>query len=369
MASFEFEASLRMQLRKAAEREERRGPLARFAAAARALLPGVGHWVLPAAAVTATIAAAISLAAIFLMSDSEQRPVAPPEVVAEFRVADSLGQTFAAFGSVWMADTTRDELLRVDPDTRRVIGRLPVAGELALGKSDDALWALQEGSARGGFGLHGPLLRIDPDTNQVTARIELGTVAGQPFAGYEVLDGREEVWVAGPSGAVRIDPRINRVTLTIAAPDQLVSAHFALLDGELWAITADGRLLSFDTRTGRPASDVRLGLPEAGDLGTGPGGALIAATPGALARIEPYSGRVLWRSRLGQGVEVWAGAGGLIWTRSSGQVHDRLSALDPDTGEVLTRVELEDFGGAGLAAIDDELWLTTVGGNVVVLRR
>ncbi|HEX5979985.1 MAG TPA: PQQ-binding-like beta-propeller repeat protein [Thermoleophilaceae bacterium] len=369
MAAFEFQASLRMQLREAAEREQRRSPLARLAAAGRALLPGVGHSLLPAAAVAATIAATISVAAIFLMSDSAQRPVAPPEGVAELSVADSVGATFGAFGSVWMADTAREQLLRVDPDSRRVIGRLPVAGEVALGVGGGDLWALQEGRSRGGFALNGPLLRIDPSSNRVTARIALGAVAGQPFAGYEVLDGRDEVWVAGPGGALRIDARTNRVTQAVAAPDQLVSTHFALLDGDLWAITEDGRLLSFDTRTGRTVSDVRLGLPEAGDLSNGPGGALIATAPGALARIEPYSGRVLWRTRLGPRVDVWTAAGGNIWVRSSGQGQDRLSALDPDTGRVLTRVELEDFGGAGLAAVDDELWLSTVAGNVVVMRR
>lgn len=369
MASFEFQASLRMQLREAAEREQRRGLMARLAAAGRAVLPGVGHSLLPAAAVTATIAAAISVAAIFLMSDSGQRPVAPPEVVAELSVADSIGGTFGAFGSVWIADTSRDALLRVDPDSRRVVDRLPVDGEVALGVGAGSLWALQAGPARGGFGLGGPLLRIDPGTGRVTARIALGTLAGQPFAGYEVLDGRDEVWVAGTGGAMRIDARTNRVTQAIEAPDPLVSTHFALLDGDLWAITEDGRLLSFDTRTGRPVSDVRLGLPEAGDLSNGPGGSLIAVAPGALARIEPYSGRVLWRARLGPRVDVWTAAGGLIWVRSSGQGPDRLSALDPDTGRVVTSVELEDFGGAGLAAVDDELWLSTVAGNVVVMRR
>jgi outer membrane protein assembly factor BamB len=231
------------------------------------------------------------------------------------------------------------------------------------------LWALHEGSARGKFGLHGPLLRIDPSTNRVTARIALRTPDGQPFEGYEVLADRDEVWVAGVSGALRVDPRTNRVTQAIAAPDQLVSTHFALLDGGLWAITEDGRLLSFDTRTGKVLSNVRVGLPEAFDLSDGPGGALIAAARGALARVEPYTGRVLWRTRLGQDVQAWSGAGGLIWTRSSGQVHDRLTALDPETGNVLTRVELDDFGGTGIATVDDELWLSTAGGNVVVLRR
>jgi PQQ-like domain len=369
MASFEFEANLRMQLREAAEREQRRSLVARFAAAARAVLPNVGHSVLPAAAVAATVAAAISVAAIFLMSEPAQRPVAPPEVVAEFKPAASLGATFAAFGSVWMTDTSRDELLRVEPDSRRVVGRLPVAGELALGAGAGALWALQEGSPGGGFGLFGPLLRIDPSTNRVTARIALSTPDGQRFEGYEILTGEDEVWVAGASGALRVDPRTNRVTQAIAAPDQLVTTHFALLDGALWAISEDGRLLRFDTNTGRVLSDARLGLAEASDLSNGPGGALIASTPGELARVEPYTGRVLWRTRVGRPLQAWSPAGGLIWARSSGQVHDRLTALDPDTGAILTRVELEDFGGTAIATVDDELWLSTIGGNMVVLRR
>jgi hypothetical protein len=370
MASFEFEANLRLQLREAAEREQRRSLLARLAVAGRALLPNVGHSLLPAAAVTATVAAAISVAAIFLMSESGQRPVAKPEVVAEFKPADSLGATFAAFGSVWMADTSRDELLRVNPDSRSVVGRLPVAGELALGGGAGALWVLQEGSPRSGFGLRGPLLRIDPSTNRVTARIALKAPDGQPFEGYEVLTGRDQVWVAGVSGALRVDTRTNRVTQAIAAPDQLVTTHFALLDGALWALTEDGRLVRFDTRTSKVLSDARVGLPEAWDLSDGPGGSLIAAVPsGELARVEPYTGRVLWRTRLGQDVQVWSAADGLIWTRSNGAVHDRLTALDPDTGAILTRVELEDFGGTAIAPVDDELWLSTAGGNVTVLRR
>jgi streptogramin lyase len=369
MTSFRFEASLRMQLREAAAREQRRGLLARFAAAARTVLPGVAHSALPATAAAATIAAAISVAAIFLTSDSAERPVAPPEVVAELTVADSLGDNFAAFGSVWMADTTRDELLRLDPESRRVVGRIRVEGELALGAGAGSLWALQEGSTRGGFGLRGPLLRIDPSTNRVTARIPLATQDGQPFAGYAVLAARDQLWVAGPGGALRIDPRTNEVTQSVAAPDQLVTTHFTLLEGGLWAMTDDGRLFSFDPRTGRPVTNVRVRLSEVGALGSGPAGSLLATTPGALARVEPYTGRVLWRTGLGERVDAGTGAGGLIWARSSGHGPDRLSALDPDTGRVLTQVELEDFGGTGIAAIDDELWLSTAGGGVVVLRR
>jgi hypothetical protein len=59
----------------------------------------------------------------------------------------------------------------------------------------------------------------------------------------------------------------------------------------------------------------------------------------------------------------------VIWARSSGRLRDRLSALDPETGRILTSVELDDFSGSAVAAIDDERWLSTVAGNVVILRR
>jgi streptogramin lyase len=370
MAGFEFEARLRLELREAARREERRGRLARFAAAVRSVLPAVGHSALPATAVAAAIAAAIAVAALFLLSGTEQRAVAPPEEVAEFAVADSLGETVAAYGSVWMNDTSRSELLRVDPDSRRVTARLPVSGEVFVTSGAGSLWVLQKGSPAGA-GFHGPLLRIDPGTDEVTARIPLRTPAGQPFLGDEVLSARDALWVGGGmDGALRIDPRTNRVTGAIALPGDYVKADFALWRGDLWALMADGRLLQFDTSTGAKVSEVRLALPPASRALGSAGDALVTTVPGGLARIDPYSGRVLWSRRLGQDLDTYqTEAGGLIWARSSGRVHDRLHALDPDTGGVLTNLELHDFSGAGIAAIDDELWLTTIGGKVVILRR
>lgn len=368
MAGFEFEARLRSELRQAAEREQRRGLLARFAAAARALLPGIGHSVVPAAAVAAAVAAVIGVAAIFVLSGTEQRPVAPPQVVAEFTVADSLGETIASYGSVWMNDTSRAELVRVDPESRRVAARVPVRGEVTMSSGAGSLWVLQKG-APGGAEFHGPLLRIDPGTGEVTARIPLRTPAGQPFLGYQVLAAGDAVWVEG-TGALRIDPRTNRVTRAIALPGDYVETFFALWRGDLWALTADGRLLQFDSRTGAKLGEVRLAMPQATRPLEAAGDALVTTVPGGLARIDPYSGRVLWSRRLGQSLHTYrTEAGGLIWARSSGRVRDRLHALDPDTGRVLTSLELHDFSGAGIAAVDDELWLSTVGGGVVVLRR
>jgi streptogramin lyase len=379
MATFDFEARLRLQLREAAEREQRRGRLARLRAAGRALLPTVGHSVLPAAAVAAAVAAAIAVAAIVLTSGSERRAVAPPKVVGQFTVADSLGSTVAAYGSIWMNDTSRDELLRIDPRSRRVeaghryLGvttRLPVQGEVSLASGGGALWALQKGSPRAGDKFRGPLLRIDPTTNRVTARIALRTPAGQPFAGFEVVATRDHVWVGGSEGgALRIDPHTNRVSEVIAPPGGLVAMSLALRGDGLWALTADGRLQRFDPRTGATGRQVPLTLDGAWDLRAVAREALVAAVPGGLARLDPHTGHAVWRRQLGQRISAWTEAGGRLWVRSSGQVHDRLSALDLDTGRVMTSIDLDDVGGSGVAAIDDELWLTTVAGNVVILQQ
>ncbi len=378
MAAFEFETMLRLQLREAAEREQRRGRLARLGAAGRALLPTIGHSALPAAAVAAAVAAAIAVAAFVLTSGSERRALTPPKVVGQFTVADSLGSTVAAYGSIWTNDTSRDELLRIDPRSRRieaghnylgVTTRLPVQGEVSLASGGGALWALQKGSPRAGDEFHGPLLRIDPTTNRVTARIALRTPAGQPFTGSEVLATRDHVWVGGSeSGGLRIDPRTNRVS-EVVLPGDLVATDLALLANGLWALTADGRLQRLDPRTGAMRRQVPLTLDGASDLRAVEREALLAAVPGGLARLDPHTGHAVWRRQFGQRISAWTEAGDLLWVRTSGRAHDRLSALDLDTGQVMTSVELDDSGGAGAAAIDDELWLPTVAGNVVILQQ
>ena len=137
-----------------------------------------------------------------------------------------------------------------------------------------------------------------------------------------------------------------------------------------WARTANRRLLRFDPSAGAKLGTVRLAPAPTGDaplletLGDG----LAASVPGGLARVDPHTGRILWQRLLDQRLSGWTELDGLIWARSSGGKRERLSALDPDTGRIMTSVELDDFGGSGVAAIDNQLWLTTVGGNVEIVR-
>jgi hypothetical protein len=376
MTAFEFEARLRTELREAAEREQRRGVLARCAAAARALAPPIGQSLSMALAVATVVL--IAVAAVTLISRTGHHSVARPKVVAHLKMGESLGSPIAAYGSIWLSDG-RDALLRIDPNSRAVTARLPVRGDATAAAGAGALWVLQEGPPAAplhqgpepaGYPYRGPLLRIDPSTNRVTARIPLRTPEGEPVDGFRVLADGHHVWVTTRKGALRIDPQSDTVTTPIWSRFQFVGSDFALSPDGLWARTADRRLLRFDPGSGALLSSVRLALGQTGDapLVTRLGDGLAASVPGGLARVDPHTGRILWRRQVGQRLSGWTELGGLIWARSSGGTRDRLSALDPNTGRILTSVGLADYAGSGVAAVDDELWLPTVGGTVEILR-
>jgi hypothetical protein len=389
MAGFEFETRLRSALREAAEREAERGRAGRALATGRSTLAMTRRSFAPAAATALATLLALAVATVLLTSSgSEREAVRPPEVVARFALGESLAGTVGAYGSVWVADTGPDRLLRVDPDSRRVTVRLPVEGDVAMAAAGGTLWALNEGapaspSAKTDF--RDPLLRIDPRSNDIAARLRLRTPSGADLGGVDLAADRDSLWILGTTaswhnndslGLMRLDAQDGRATVAFALPGGWGRVGLALGRDHLWAITADNRLLRYDAQTGEKLSDTPLDLPASGrDAEPAPGhlqfagDTLITSTPGGLAGIDPYAGRVVWRQHLGGTVNTWTEAGGLIWAAVSPNGPDRLVAVQPDNGQVATSVELETFGAAGIAPVGDQLWITTAGGEAVVLQR
>ena len=68
-----------------------------------------------------------------------------------------------AFGSVWLA--SRGGVLRVDPDTLRVVARIP-ARSLTIAIGEGSVWAFDPA--------HLVVRKIDPRTNRVVGRLEVG---------------------------------------------------------------------------------------------------------------------------------------------------------------------------------------------------
>jgi hypothetical protein len=383
MAGFEFDTRLRLALREAAEREAERGRAGRAAAKGRSTLVVARRSFVPAAAAVLATVLALGLATVVLTrSGSQREAVHPPEVVARITLGESPGGTVGAYGSVWVADSDPDRLLRVDPDSRRVTLRLPVEGDVAVAPAGGTLWALNEepASDRGDL-----LLGIDPGSNDITERLRLRTPSGAGLFGVDLAADQDSLWVLGMTeswyrdgsvGLVRLAPQDGRATVAFALPGGWGRVGIALRRDGLWAITADDRLLRYDAHSGEKLSETRLDLPATGrEVQPAPrrlqfaGDTLVTSIPGGLAGIDPYAGQVVWRRHLGVTVNAWTEAGGLIWAAVSPQVPDRVVAVEPDDGKVATSVGLDAFGTAGIASVGDQLWVTTASGEAVVLQR
>lgn len=88
----------------------------------------------------------------------------------------------AGEGAIWVVAFWSRELVRIDPDTRRVVRRIPVgAGPLDVAVEDGAVWVTNRDDRT--------ISRIDPATNEVSATIQL---AAAPHS-VRVAHGR--VWV------------------------------------------------------------------------------------------------------------------------------------------------------------------------------
>ena len=106
----DFVTQLRLQLREAALREERRTPVALRVVRARRGLPGPA----PMAAALAVVLLALVVALGALALRGEPEPAAP-KLIGTYPVASGLSPLAPAFGAVWTADPIRGEVLRIDP--------------------------------------------------------------------------------------------------------------------------------------------------------------------------------------------------------------------------------------------------------------
>jgi hypothetical protein len=116
-------------------------------------------------------------------------------VVAAIDAGGPLGfsQTIAVGPSgVWLADPFDEQVVRIDPRTRRVMARIPAGAVTTLAVTGDAVWGL---SSIG-------LVRVDPARDRVTA------VAPDPELRRArlVAADADAVWTAGWSSVSRIDP-------------------------------------------------------------------------------------------------------------------------------------------------------------------
>ena len=232
-------------------------------------------------------------------------------------------------GSVWVSSGfypgAANVVLRIDPQTNRVVERIPVDAPSGLDFGHGSVWVT---SAE-----RGTLSRIDPESGKVIAKIEVGEGA----VDIATDEGSGAVWVADwlKNGKLsRVDPETNRVVAEIPirpGAQEGGASSVAVGEGAVWALSSDGRLLKVDPATNEVVAVVPLG-EYSSDLAVYGGAVWATAQPSSgtrLYRVDPRTAHVV-ASEDGPepdkgGYGGLVAGGGYVWLASS----DGLARIAP----------------------------------------
>jgi hypothetical protein len=206
----------------------------------------------------------------------------------------------------------------------------------------------------------------------VTARVALRLPNGDPltFAYVQILGGAP--WVIGVEGALRINARDGHVEHFTSLGGPQEEPRFVIgSDDSLWVFNRQNVLERYDLNTGRRTGALPVRLAETIAVLPTPAGPVYITHEGDIARADAGDGRIAWRRKLGTSVSgLPIRRGSTLWIHASDAAgRDRLVELDLDTGEVLSRATLPEFGASGLALVGRQQWITTPDGKLMVLQR
>jgi ABC-type transport system substrate-binding protein/DNA-binding SARP family transcriptional activator len=220
-------------------------------------------------------------------------------------------------GATWITDTADDRLMQVN-HTGQVVNRIPVGrGPAGVAVGDGEVWVANQ--------LDGTISEVNPAAGTPVATIGVGNGPDAITVGYG------SVWVANATDATlsRIDPVSGRVLATI--PLGATPAGLAAGEGGIWVTSPDsGQLLLVDPRTNHVSQDFRVGVSP-GEVAVGAGGVWVSLFGGAVARVDPVTGRMRM-IRVGDTPAGITYADGAVWAADSrgGSVQ----RIDPQTGSV-----------------------------------
>jgi len=204
-----------------------------------------------------------------------------------------------AFGTLWVpicGEQGKPEtaaLQRIDLKTNKVAATLPVGPALSEGgitATADSVWMLSD--------MKGTLLRIDPETNRVVADLEV------PSGSSVVVLGEDKaIWVVstGKSQVVRIDPNTNLITDRVSVgPNPRFTTVGA---GSIWTLNqGDGTVSRIDVKTKKLVTNIAVGVPGGGgEIAFGEGYVWLTVFEIPLSQIDPDTNTV---------IKQWVGAGG-----------------------------------------------------------
>jgi hypothetical protein len=216
------------------------------------------------------------------------------------------------------------------PSAGSVVARIRIgAAPMGLAFADGSLFVTQHHDVS--------VVRVDPSTNTVSGRV---TVAHSDQPGRLTL-GDGELWEVNYSGdpgaAVRLDPDPLRVLQTTSVPAELCCTA-VLGSGSLWLAAPDRGLVY---RVDRPSGDVTASIHvDNPGLGVFGAGSVWAMSGSEVVRIDPASNAIVAHIPAPAGAWVQAYAAGSVWL-STGR---GLARLDPATNTITAQIQIPNAG-------------------------
>ncbi len=213
-------------------------------------------------------------------------------------------------GSVWQTDNESDVLVRIDPFTRKVVTRIPVAAAPAgVAVTQGSVWVANEHN--------GSVQRVDPATNRVVATIPVGPIA--PNGPQIMTAGPGGVWVGLQSTGenVRVDAATNKVGLRVPLDGPVASDGKQVWIGVDAGPNGPSKVVRIDPVSGKVITSVDLDTQGTCGLAVGLGSVWVA--DGGLTRIDPETGRIVGHLDLGGDCGNVVVAGGAVWVTADGQ--------------------------------------------------
>jgi DNA-binding SARP family transcriptional activator/DNA-binding beta-propeller fold protein YncE len=202
-------------------------------------------------------------------------------------VGTDINDLAIGFDSVWVADGNDGTVTRIDPTTAEIQRTLQLAAPDALGPStvffvaadDRYVWAT----------LADRVLRIDPATNRVTGRVAVG-------APTSLETGGGSVWVTTlAERLIRIDPGSLKVTASVDLDNPAFSASFG--EDALWLVHGYPRIDRIDPVTLSVAS-AATALMFVTVVAAGSGSVWVGNPKGAVQQIDAKTGKVIGTVRV-----------------------------------------------------------------------
>lgn len=213
----------------------------------------------------------------------------------------------AGEGYIWVADPQGSTLVKIDPQTRQIVGRVGVeAGAIPVGL------AVGHGSV---------WLAVLRGTRRFV--LELGPQFGEPrleiAVGGPLEVGDDSIWVidAATGGLSRIDPRSGRASEL--AEEGLSASSIAITPQAVW-VAGLSTVTKVDPMTGLEFGEIPIGSPpgEVGSIAAGYGAVWFTSSAAeTLWQIDPQSDAVTGTFPVGKGPSAVTAGEGAVWVANS----------------------------------------------------